>query len=126
MTQFKSTTVVIDSASEMAKVLLLQGDDVVGERKWENEPGVGTRLLKEIEGLLKENELKMGDIGAVAVNVVAKKWFSSARAGVAVANGLAVAHEVKLYELGGVEDKKIANGLSSAIEVGVAKLSYGG
>ncbi len=114
-------TLMIDTASEKAGVWLTLDGKVAGERKWNNGPGAGLRLLKEIDGLLEDNGLKIADIGAVGVNVTAKKWFSSVRAGVAVANSLAAAGDVKLYEMDGFNGDYVSDEMEL---VKMAKVRY--
>lgn len=104
MTQFSNGLVLlIDTSSEEVFVALVRGGDVVGERTWENSPDVGRRVLSVVDELLKEADLKLKDVGRVAVQVGPGRYYSSLRAGVTVANMLAYAVGAGVVRLTGVD-----------------------
>ena len=85
----------IDSASNDASVAVLEGDHVLAERRWTLETNTSQELLGGIDTTLREAGVAREAIAAIAVDV-GPGGYGGLRAGVATAQGLALALDVQL------------------------------
>ena len=85
----------IDSASSEAAVALLDGDELLIERRWTVETNYSRELLGGIDAALREAGVERGELAAVAVDA-GPGGYSSLRSGVATAQGLALALGIPL------------------------------
>ena len=80
----------IDSASSEAAVALLDGDELLVERRWTVETNYSRELLGGIDAALREAGVTREELAAIAVDA-GPGGYSSLRSGVATAQGLALA-----------------------------------
>lgn len=100
MTKFSNNLIlVIDTSGEKAFVALIREGDVVGERTWEASWDAGRRVLEVVDELLEEAGLKLEEIDRIGVGVRPGRHYSALRAGVTVANLLAYAGGVEMFQL---------------------------
>ncbi len=85
----------IDSASSEAAVALLDGDEVLAERRWTVETNYSRELLGGIDAALAEAGVERGELAAIAVDA-GPGGYSGLRSGVATAQGLALALGIPL------------------------------
>lgn len=90
---------VINTASEMAHIVLLSDEKRVGEKVWDNNPRVGVEVLIALEELLVEADMSGRDLNRIGVHVGPSRWYSSLRAGVTAASVLSFALAIELVEL---------------------------
>jgi tRNA A37 threonylcarbamoyladenosine modification protein TsaB len=82
-------------------IALMQDGAVIGERRWQSEPGAGRQVLAEVQELLVEGGLELADVGRIAVSAGPAKRTSALRAGVTVANLLAYGSGAALVQVAG-------------------------
>lgn len=92
----------IDTASDDASVAVLDGARVLAEVRWHIETTASRELLARIEACLVEASVARTAISAIAVDV-GPGGYGSLRAGVATAQGLALALDVPLAGIGRLE-----------------------
>ena len=85
----------IDSASGEAAVALLDGDELLTERRWTVETNYSRELLGGIDAALSEAGVERGELAAIAVDA-GPGGYSGLRSGVATAQGLALALGIPL------------------------------
>ena len=85
----------IDSASNEAAVALLDGDELLAERRWTVETNYSRELLGGIDAALAEADVARGELTAIAVDA-GPGGYSGLRSGVATAQGLAFALGIPL------------------------------
>ena len=85
----------IDSASNEAAVALLDGDELLAERRWAVETNYSRELLGGIDAALGEAGVARGELAAIAVDA-GPGGYSGLRSGVATAQGLAFALGIPL------------------------------
>ncbi len=78
-------TLAFDTATEVATIALLEGDDVLGERRT-----VAKRVLADAQTILDRAARAIGDVDRIVVGV-GPGSFTSIRIGIAAARGLALA-----------------------------------
>ncbi|MCC6238063.1 MAG: tRNA (adenosine(37)-N6)-threonylcarbamoyltransferase complex dimerization subunit type 1 TsaB [Dehalococcoidia bacterium] len=88
-------TLVIDSASNLGTVGLVEGDRVLAERRWALTGTYSLELLSTIEAVLTEASVARAALEAVVVDV-GPGGYGSLRAGVATAQGLALGLDIPL------------------------------
>ena len=85
----------IDSASSDAAVALLDGDELLIERRWTVETNYSRELLGGIDAALREAGVARDELAAIAVDA-GPGGYSSLRSGVATVQGLALALGIPL------------------------------
>lgn len=85
----------IDSASNEAAVALLDGDELLTERRWTVETNYSRELLGGIDAALGAAGVKRAELAAIAVDA-GPGGYSGLRSGVATAQGLAFALGIPL------------------------------
>ena len=85
----------IDSASSEAAVALLDGDELLVERRWTVETNYSRELLGGIDAALREAGVAREELAAIAVDA-GPGGYSSLRSGVATAQGMALALGIPL------------------------------
>ena len=85
----------IDSASSDAAVALLDGDELLIERRWTVETNYSRELLGGIDAALREAGVARDELAAIAVDA-GPGGYSSLRSGVATVQGLALALDIPL------------------------------
>lgn len=85
----------IDSASSEAAVALLDGDEVLTERRWTVETNYSRELLGGIDAALAEAGVERAELAVIAVDA-GPGGYSGLRSGVATAQGLALALGIPL------------------------------
>ena len=85
----------IDSASSEAAVALLDGDEVLAERRWTVETNYSRELLGGIDAALGAAGVERAELAAIAVDA-GPGGYSGLRSGVATAQGLALALGIPL------------------------------
>lgn len=88
-------TLVIDSASSVGTVGLVEGERVLAERRWTLSGTYSLELLSTIDAVLTEAGLTRAAVEGVVVDV-GPGGYGSLRAGVATAQGLALGLDVPL------------------------------
>ncbi len=78
MSQKKQVLVIKVNNSSVGLELVKEGK-VVDQRKWEDIENTSTKLLKEIDSFLAENELTIQDIKRVEAKIDKKQKFTLAR-----------------------------------------------
>ena len=92
----------IDTASAEASVALGDGDGLRAERRWTVDTTISKELLAEVGALLAEAGVARGDLDAMAVSV-GPGGYGGLRAGVATAQGMALALGVPLAAVSRLE-----------------------
>lgn len=95
-------TLVIDSASNVGTVGLVEGDRVIVERRWTLSGTYSLELLETIEAVLAEAGVTRSNLEGIVVDV-GPGGYGSLRAGVATAQGLALGLDIPLAGVGRLE-----------------------
>lgn len=85
----------IDTASDDASVAILDGDRVLADRRWHIDTNASRELLANIEAVLHEAGVARDALTRIAVDV-GPGGYGSLRAGVATAQGIALALDIPL------------------------------
>lgn len=119
------TLLLIDMSGDEALVVLARGEKIVSERRWENGPDAGRRVLEFVDELLKAETIELKSVERVAVQAGSGRRYSSLRSGVVVANMLTLAlATIKLVEIrGGSVEEMIKQAWESEL-VNIVKPKY--
>ncbi len=93
-----SYLLIIDTAHQQARVALARDGEVLAQREWENGKQVGIDLLKQIDEVLDEVGIALGDVTRIGVHV-GPGGYSSLRAGIVTAQMLVLAHDIELVQV---------------------------
>ena len=105
-------TLLIDTSKREARVALIRDGAVFDSREWpfdfaQGKDRVG-ELLRNIDGVLKDNNLSLDDIKRIAVHA-GPGHFSALRSGIVTATMLAEAKNVELVSLKGNDMAALVN-----------------
>jgi tRNA threonylcarbamoyladenosine biosynthesis protein TsaB len=92
----------LDTASDDVSLALLDGDAVLAEHRWAVTTTIAAELLGRLDALLREAGASREELASIAVDV-GPGGYGGLRAGVAVAQGLALARAVPLAGVGRLE-----------------------
>jgi tRNA threonylcarbamoyladenosine biosynthesis protein TsaB len=92
----------IETASDDASVAVLDGEQVLAERRWHVETTTSRELLAQIDALLRDAGVSRTSLARIAVDV-GPGGYGSLRTGVATAQGIAVALGIPLAPVGRLE-----------------------
>jgi len=95
MVEHQNIILLIDTSGDEAGVALTEKGKILADRRWESDHGAG-RLLKEMDGLLKDAGKKIKDVKKIAVCEGPGRRYSALRTGVAAGMMLAYAGGVEL------------------------------
>jgi len=98
----------IETASPHAAIAVLDGDEVLVERAWTVESTYSLELLAGLDAALREVGIAREEIAAIAVDV-GPGGYGGLRTGVATAQGLALALDVRLAGVGRLESAALAH-----------------
>lgn len=118
-----SLILVIDTAHRTARVIIADGEKILGVKTWENTPKVGTDLLIYSEELLKEVGKITSDITRVGVHA-GPGSFALLRTGIGTATILAQAASAELVEAQGETDEELAQSARAANPVASIEQKY--
>ena len=98
----RSVELGIDTASLEAAVAVLDGDEVLVERRWTVETNYSRELLAGLDAALRGAGAARADLAAIAVDA-GPGGYSGLRSGVATAQGLALALDIPLAGISRLE-----------------------
>ena len=102
MTNGQRTVLAIDTASPEASIALGVGSELRAERRWQVETTISRELLAEVEALLSEAGAARDALDAMAV-CTGPGSYGGLRAGLATAQGMALALDVPIAAVGRFE-----------------------
>ncbi len=114
---------IIDTAHPTARIVLADGEHIVGTREWANMPKVGTDVLVYIDELLQECGIEKQDITRIAV-YAGPGSYGLVRTGIVTATILAQAIGAELVEAQGETVDEIVENVRGATPVTSMKPKY--
>ncbi|MEX0649642.1 MAG: tRNA (adenosine(37)-N6)-threonylcarbamoyltransferase complex dimerization subunit type 1 TsaB [Candidatus Andersenbacteria bacterium] len=121
------TILVIDTSGKQAQVAVVQDEDTVAHRTWENTPQVGPQLLEHIEAILQESNIAWDQVDRIAVHRGPRKeklFFSGLRTGITTAILLASAKGKDVVGVSGESLEEMIAALSEAVPETIISPQY--
>ena len=92
----------MDTAADDASLALMRGDEVIAQRAWHVETTMSQELLAHLDTLLRDAGIERTAIASIAV-IAGPGQYGGVRAGVATAQGLALALDIPLAAVARLE-----------------------
>jgi tRNA A37 threonylcarbamoyladenosine modification protein TsaB len=115
---------IIDTSYEKALVALSRQGRIVAERRWKTGPAAGQEVIAAVQELLAAQALSLTQVDSIAVQAGPARRTSPLRAGVTVANMLALASGKELVAIAGETAVDMAQQALKGVPVGFVTSRY--